>query len=145
MSRLAPWRRTRLSIFGDHSDVMAVPLDRVGDAVSRSVQEAQDFALDRARGTLEVARALRPFLRRIPHIARNREDRALDVSDVRAMIDERLVAAHRARALTPDRPGHPRHRAEPRRVLPESRSGATRATWRTPAIVSSRDEPICAR
>ena len=39
-----------LSIFGDHSDVMAGRARRLGDARARAVQEAQDFAADRARG-----------------------------------------------------------------------------------------------
>jgi pyruvate-ferredoxin/flavodoxin oxidoreductase len=45
----------------------------------------------------------------------------LDDDDLRAMIDDELVAAHRARALTPDAPGAARHGAEPRRLLPGAR------------------------
>ena len=41
--------------------------------------------------------------------------------DVRSMIDDELVEAHRSRALNPERPGAPRHGAEPRRLLPGPR------------------------
>ena len=42
---------------------------------------------------------------------------------MRAMIDDELVLAHRARGMTPDRPDHPRHGPEPGRLLPGPRDG----------------------
>src|SRR5581483_1318334 len=93
-----------LSIFGDHSDVMAVRSTGFALLSSSSVQEAQDLAAVAHAATLE---SRIPFLHffdgfRTSHeIARSA---SLDPSVVRAMIDERLVTAHRSRALTPDRP-----------------------------------------
>ncbi len=51
-----------LSIFGDHSDVMATRATGWALLASASVQEAHDFALDRAGGDAQVARAVPPFL-----------------------------------------------------------------------------------
>ena len=72
--------------------------------VSGSVQEAQDFALIAQAATLE---ARVPFLHffdgfRTSHEVNKIEQ--LTPDDIRAMIDERLVRAHRDRALSPDRP-----------------------------------------
>ena len=64
-----------LSIFGDHSDVMAARATGWAMLCSATVQEAQDFALIAHAATLEVADSVSAFLRRLSHFARNREDR----------------------------------------------------------------------
>ncbi len=93
-----------LSIFGDHADVMSARSTGWGMLSSGSVQEAHDFALIAQAATL-AARV--PFVHffegfRISHEVNKIEE--LDQDDMRAMIDMDLVQAHRARALTPDRP-----------------------------------------
>ncbi len=93
-----------LSIFGDHSDVMAVRQTGWALLASNSVQEAQDFALIAQAATLE---SRVPFLHffdgfRTSHEVAKIERLTLD--DMRAMIPEELIRAHRARAMTPDRP-----------------------------------------
>ena len=93
-----------LSIFGDHSDVMAARATGFAELASNSVQEAIDFALISQAATLE---SRVPFLHffdgfRTSHEVAKVEQPAM--SDFRAMIDEGLVRAHRARALSPDRP-----------------------------------------
>jgi pyruvate-ferredoxin/flavodoxin oxidoreductase len=93
-----------LSIFGDHSDVMAVRSTGWGILCATSVQEAHDFALIATSASL-ASRV--PFLHvfdgfRTSHEVSKIE--ALDEREIRAMIDERHIAAHRARALTPDHP-----------------------------------------
>jgi pyruvate-ferredoxin/flavodoxin oxidoreductase len=93
-----------LSIFGDHSDVMAARATGWGMLSSASIQEAMDFALIAHSVTLE---ARVPFLHffegfRISHEIQKVEELTFD--DMRAMLDERLVRAHRARGLSPDRP-----------------------------------------
>ena len=93
-----------LSIFGDHSDVMACRQIGFGLLASGSVQEAHDLALVAHAATLE---ARIPFLHffdgfRTSHEVRKIEE--LTDNDLRAMIAEELVRAHRERALTPDRP-----------------------------------------
>ncbi len=93
-----------LSIFGDHSDVMAARATGYALMASNSVQEAMDFALIAHAATLE---ARVPFLHffdgfRTSHEVAKVERLAPD--DLRAMIDEDLVRAHRARAMSPDRP-----------------------------------------
>ena len=93
-----------LSIFGDHSDVMASRSTGFGMLASGSVQEVMDMALISQAASLE---ARVPFLHffdgfRTSHEVAKVEQ--LTVDDMRAMIEEELVRAHRARALSPDRP-----------------------------------------
>ncbi|MCY7290280.1 MAG: 2-oxoacid:acceptor oxidoreductase family protein, partial [Cryobacterium sp.] len=93
-----------LSIFGDHADVMAVRQTGWALLASNSVQEAQDLALIAHAATLE---ARLPFVHffdgfRTSHEINKIEQ--LDDADIRAMIDDELVRAHRARGLSPDHP-----------------------------------------
>ena len=94
-----------LSIFGDHSDVMAVRATGFALLSSGSVQEAHDAALIAQAATLALARSVPALLRRLPHLAR---DQHADAAERRrrsaAMIDDDLVRAHRARALNPEHP-----------------------------------------
>jgi pyruvate-ferredoxin/flavodoxin oxidoreductase len=93
-----------LSIFGDHSDVMAARSTGWAMLCASSVQEAHDFALVSHAATL---RARVPFLHffdgfRTSHEV-NRID-LLDDADLRALVDEELVAAHKLRRLRPSEP-----------------------------------------
>ncbi|NLG16436.1 MAG: pyruvate:ferredoxin (flavodoxin) oxidoreductase [Fibrobacter sp.] len=93
-----------LSIFGDHSDVMAVRQTGFAMLSSTNVQEAMDFALIAHSATLE---ARVPFVHffdgsRTSHELQKVEELSLD--DMRAMINNELVWAHRKRSMSPDRP-----------------------------------------
>ena len=93
-----------LSIFGDHSDVMACRSTGWAMLSSDSVQEAQDLALVSYAATLE---SRVPFLHfydgfRISHEVNKIEQ--LSDEQVGMMIDRDLVTAHRGRALTPEHP-----------------------------------------
>jgi pyruvate-ferredoxin/flavodoxin oxidoreductase len=93
-----------LSIFGDHSDVMAARSTGFAMLASSSVQEAMDFALISQAASLE---ARVPFVHffdgfRTSHEVMKIEELAVD--DMRVMIDDELVKAHKERALSPDRP-----------------------------------------
>ena len=93
-----------LSIFGDHSDVMAARMTGWAMLCSSSVQEAHDLALVAQNATL-AARV--PFLHFFDGFRTSHEIckiEMLEDEDVRAMIDDDLVFAHRRRALDPDRP-----------------------------------------
>jgi pyruvate-ferredoxin/flavodoxin oxidoreductase len=93
-----------LSIFGDHSDVMAARSTGFALLCSSSVQEAQDLALVSHAVTL---RARVPFLHFFDGFRTSHELNTverLSEDDLRAMLDEELVSAHRARALSPDHP-----------------------------------------
>ena len=100
-----------------------LPADRLrACCAAGSVQEAQDFALHRPRRDAARPRAVPALLRRLPHLARGRQDRRRSTTTMlRAMLDDELIAAHRARALTPDHPVLRGTRAEPRHVLPGPR------------------------
>src|SRR5438094_6470889 len=93
-----------LSIFGDHSDVMATRSTGWGMLFANSIQEVMDFALMSQAATLE---SRVPFLHvfdgfRTSHEVMKIEE--LSDDQIRAMIDEQLVQGHRQRALTPDHP-----------------------------------------
>ena len=93
-----------LSIFGDHSDVMAVRATGFALLASNSVQEAQDLALIAHAATLE---ARVPFVHFFDGFRTSHEINKiapLADDDIRALIDDELVRAHRARGLSPDRP-----------------------------------------
>jgi pyruvate-ferredoxin/flavodoxin oxidoreductase len=93
-----------LSIFGDHSDVMAVRQTGWGMLASGSVQEAHDFAAIAQASTLE---ARVPFLHFFDGFRTSHEVSKIEQltdDDLRFMVDDELVRAHRARALTPDKP-----------------------------------------
>jgi len=93
-----------LSIFGDHSDVMAARQTGWAMLFSSSVQEAMDFALIAQASTLQ---ARVPFLHVFDGFRTSHEVMKIEKltdDDIRAMIDEDLVRAHRQRALSPDRP-----------------------------------------
>ena len=93
-----------LSIFGDHSDVMSTRSTGWALLSSNSVQEAQDFALIASAATLE---ARLPFLHFFDGFRTSHEVNKIEQltdEDMRAMISDELVQAHRARSLSPDRP-----------------------------------------
>jgi pyruvate-ferredoxin/flavodoxin oxidoreductase len=93
-----------LSIFGDHSDVMAARSTGFVLLASGSAQEAADLALVAHAATLE---ARLPFLHFFDGFRTSHEVMCVDIptmEQVRALIDDELVRAHRARALSPDHP-----------------------------------------
>jgi pyruvate-ferredoxin/flavodoxin oxidoreductase len=93
-----------LSIFGDHSDVMACRQTGVALLASGSVQEAHDLAAIAHAATLETRI---PFLHFFDGFRTSHElskIALLDDDALRGLIDTDAVAAHRARALTPDHP-----------------------------------------
>jgi pyruvate-ferredoxin/flavodoxin oxidoreductase len=123
-----------LSIFGDHSDVMAVRSTGFAMLASSSVQEAQDLALIAHIATLE---SRVPFLHFFDGFRTSHEIAKIDMLDddgVRGMLDARLVDAHRARALTPDRPVV-RGTAQNPDVFFQNREAVNSHYAATPAIV----------
>ncbi|UCC45802.1 MAG: pyruvate:ferredoxin (flavodoxin) oxidoreductase [Candidatus Zixiibacteriota bacterium] len=93
-----------LSIFGDHSDVMATRSTGFGLMASGSVQEVMDFGIISQAASLESRVPLVHFFDgfRTSHEVQKVVEVSFD--EMREMISEELVAAHRARALSPDRP-----------------------------------------
>jgi pyruvate-ferredoxin/flavodoxin oxidoreductase len=93
-----------LTIFGDHSDVMAARATGYALLASASVQEAADLALLAHAASLE---SRVPFLHFFDGFRTSHEVKRIEPPtdrQVRALIDGGLVRAHRGRALTPDRP-----------------------------------------
>jgi len=93
-----------LSIFGDHSDVMACRQTGFAMLASASVQEAHDFALIAQVATLRSRVPLLHFFDgfRTSHEVAKIEE--LTDEDLRSMLPDELIATHRRRALTPDDP-----------------------------------------
>src|SRR5579859_7277219 len=113
-----------LSIFGDHSDVMGVRATGWAMLASNSVQEVMDLSLIAQAATLK---ARVPFVHffdgfRTSHEVMKIE--ALSDDDLRAMIDEDLVTAHRNRAQNPD-------------VFFQAREAGNSYTLACPAIVQA--------
>ena len=93
-----------LSIFGDHSDVMAARSTGFGLLASSSVQEAHDLALIAHAATLE---ARIPFIHFFDGFRTSHEINKIAVlsdNDIRSMLSDESIRAHRARGLSPDRP-----------------------------------------
>src|SRR5215469_9073289 len=93
-----------LSIFGDHQDVMACRQTGWAMLASNNVQEVMDMAMIAHSSTL---RSRVPFLHffdgfRTSHELQNIEEITYD--DMRKMVDDDLITAHRARGLTPEKP-----------------------------------------
>ena len=93
-----------LSIFGDHSDVMACRQTGFAMLASGSVQEAHDLAAVAHAATLE---ARVPFLHFFDGFRTSSEVRKIELltdDDLRFLVRDQMVAQHRQRALSPDRP-----------------------------------------
>jgi pyruvate-ferredoxin/flavodoxin oxidoreductase len=93
-----------LSIFGDHSDVMAVRQTGFALLASASVQEAHDLALVAQAATLATRV---PFVHFFDGFRTSHELNTIELlsdDDLRALVPEELIRAHRGRALTPEHP-----------------------------------------
>ncbi len=93
-----------LSIFGDHSDVMAVRQTGFALLASASVQEAHDLALVAHAATLATRV---PFVHFFDGFRTSHELNTIELltdDDLRALVPEHLVRAHRGRRLSPDHP-----------------------------------------
>ena len=93
-----------LSIFGDHSDVMAARGTGMGLLCSASVQEAQDMA---AIATAVSLASRIPFIHFFDGFRTSHEIQKIELlseESLRRLIDDELIAQHRHRALSPDHP-----------------------------------------
>ncbi|MDQ3820693.1 MAG: pyruvate:ferredoxin (flavodoxin) oxidoreductase, partial [Acidobacteriota bacterium] len=123
-----------LSIFGDHSDVMATRSCGWGMLFANSVQEVMDFALIAQASTLQ---SRVPFLHVFDGFRTSHEVMKIEKlsdEDIRTMIDDQLVQQHRARALSPDHPVM-RGTAQNPDVFFQSRERANTFYLETPEIV----------
>src|SRR5215211_6979426 len=132
-----------LSIFGDHSDVMAARSTGWAMLFANSVQEVMDFASISQASTLE---ARVPFLHIFDGFRTSHEVMKitkLSHEDILGMMDQELVRQHRARALTPDRPVM-RGTAQNPDVFFQSRERANSFYLKTPSIVEKAMERFAA-
>src|SRR6476619_1888587 len=93
-----------LSIFGDHSDVMSARMVGFGMLAAASVQAAHDLALVAQVATLESRVPLAFLFGGFRTSHEENKTSIIPDDQIRAAIDDDLVRAHRARALTPERP-----------------------------------------
>ncbi len=93
-----------LSIFGDHSDVMATRSTGFAMLASRSVQEAQDIAMIAHSATLRSRIPFMHFFDGFRTSAEVNKIEKLDDAVFSKMIDDELVRQHRDRSLSPDHP-----------------------------------------
>src|SRR5579871_849479 len=123
-----------LSIFGDHQDVMAARSTGFAQLASGSVQEAHDMALIAQAATLE---SRLPFIHFFDGFRTSHEVTKVELlsdEQIRSMIDDELVIAHRRRALNPDNP-FVRGTAQNPDVYFQSREACSRYYAACPAIV----------
>ncbi len=133
-----------LSIFGDHSDVMACRQTGAVLLCSGSVQEAQDFAAVTHAATLATRV---PFLHFFDGFRTSHEVgkiALLSDDDLRALVDEKYIAAFRDRALTPDRPAI-RGTAQNPDVFFQAREACNPFYDRVPAIVQQIFDDFASR
>ena len=93
-----------LSIFGDHSDVMACRTTGFAILCASSVQEAHDFAAIAHAATLD---SRVPFVHFFDGFRTSHEINRvhlLSEEDLRVLLDPAAIDAHRHRGLTPDHP-----------------------------------------
>src|ERR1017187_3276971 len=93
-----------LSIFGDHSDIMACRSTGWGMLGAASVQETMDFALI---SQLATWRSQLPFIHFFDGFRTSHEVSKIEMLDetvMRALMDDKLITEHRNRAMTPDKP-----------------------------------------
>ncbi len=133
-----------LSIFGDHSDVMAARPTGWAMLASSSVQEAHDLALVAHAATL-ASRV--PFLHFFDGFRTSHEVakvRPLDDDDLRALVDDADVAAHRDRGLSPD---HPRLRGSAQNpdVFFQAREAINPFYAAVPDVVQAKLDELAAR
>ncbi|MCC6909182.1 MAG: pyruvate:ferredoxin (flavodoxin) oxidoreductase [Phycisphaerales bacterium] len=93
-----------LSIFGDHSDVMAARSTGWIMLCSSSVQEAQDLSLIAHSATLRCRVPILHFFDGFRTSHEVNRIAAIDDATIRSMLDDALIAEHRARSLDPDQP-----------------------------------------
>ncbi|MBN2439959.1 MAG: pyruvate:ferredoxin (flavodoxin) oxidoreductase [Spirochaetales bacterium] len=93
-----------LSIFGDHTDVMAARATGFGLLASNSVQETMDFALIAQAATLESRVPFIHFFDGFRTSSEIQKVEELTYDDMRTMIDDELVIQHRLRGLNPESP-----------------------------------------
>jgi len=123
-----------LSIFGDHSDVMAMRQTGFAMLASASVQEAHDLALVAQAATL---RTRVPFVHFFDGFRTSHELNTIELlsdDDLRALVPAELIRAHRGRALSPDRP-FIRGTAQNPDVYFQARETVTPFYARTPGVV----------
>ncbi len=125
-----------LSIFGDHSDVMATRQTGFAMLASNSVQESHDMTLIAQTATLK---SRVPFMHFFDGFRTSHEVNTLNVlsdEQIRSMIDDDLIRAHRARSLSPENPVV-RGTAQNPDVFFQSREAANSFFAETPAIVEA--------
>ena len=123
-----------LSIFGDHSDVMAVRGTGFALLFGNNPQEAHDMAMIATSATFQSSI---PFLNIFDGFRTSHELNDVAVipdETIKKMIDNEAVARHRSRALNPENP-FIRGTAQNPDVFFQSREAANQYHWNVPAIV----------
>ncbi len=125
-----------LSIFGDHSDVMAVRSTGFAMLFGNNAQEAHDMAMIATSATLKASI---PFLNIFDGFRTSHEINEVQIltdEQIHAMIDDEAVARHRSRSLNPENP-FIRGTAQNADVYFQSREACNEYHWKVPAIVEA--------
>jgi pyruvate-ferredoxin/flavodoxin oxidoreductase len=123
-----------LSIFGDHSDVMAARSTGFAMLFGNNPQEAQDMALIATSATFQSSI---PFMNIFDGFRTSHEINEVNLIDdsaIKSMLHDEDVARHRHRALNPENP-FIKGTAQNPDVYFQSREAANAYHWKVPAIV----------
>jgi len=123
-----------LSIFGDHSDVMACRSTGWTMLCAGSVQEVMDLALVAHAATLKSRIPVLHFFDGFRTSHELLKVEKLTTDDMRSMIDQKLIIEHRSRGLTPDSPTI-RGTAQNPDVFFQAREAANRLYLKIPEII----------
>lgn len=126
-----------LSIFGDHSDVMATRQTGFALLASNSIQEAQDMAAIAHASTLEARVPFVHFFDGFRTSSEVNKIERLTDEDLRVFIDDAKVFEHRARGLSPDHPVL-RGTAQNPDVFFQGRETVNPYYWASPEIVQNK-------
>ena len=132
-----------LSIFGDHSDVMATRQTGFALLASNSVQEVMDLALV---AHLSAIKARVPFLHFFDGFRTSHEVQKIDVIDydeIAKLVDYEAIAEFKRRALNPEHPVQ-RGTAQNPDIYFQNREAANKFYQAVPAIVAEQMAKVSA-
>ena len=132
-----------LSIFGDHSDVMAARQTGFAFLASNSVQEAHDMALVTHLSALQTSLPFVHFFDGFRTSHEIQKIQVLDYADMAGLVDQDAIEDFRQRAMNPEHP-HVRGTAQNPDIYFQNREAANSFYEQLPALVQENMKKVAA-